>query len=86
MKQTASDNTNVTTSPDFEHLNAAVSHVNELVSTGHIAANAAKGLLYGLTEVLGTLVGDPDLPEQAKSGYQGLLDWVHELQWKLTPK
>ena len=86
MKQTASDNTEVTSSPDFEHLNAAVGHVHELVSTGDIAVSAAKGLLYGLTEVLGTLVGDPDLPEHAKSGYQGLLELVHELQWKLTSK
>ena len=86
MKQTAPDNADGVTAPDFEHLNAAVNHVHELVSAGHIAANAAKGLLYGLTEVLGTLVGDPDLPEQAKSGYQGLLEWVHELQWKLTSK
>ncbi|MGF6595775.1 hypothetical protein [Paraburkholderia sp. BL10I2N1] len=69
--------------PDLEHLDAAVSHVDQLVSSGNIAAGAAKGILYSLIETLGTLVGDPDLPAHARSGYEGLLETARELRAKL---
>jgi hypothetical protein len=69
--------------PELEHLDAAVSHVDQLVSSGGIASGAAKGLLYSLIETLGTLVGDPDLPEHARSGYEGLLETARELRVKL---
>lgn len=69
--------------PDLEHLNAAFTHVDEGVKSGHIAAGAAKGLVYSLIETLGALVGDPDLPEHARSGYQGLLEAARELRVKL---
>ena len=69
--------------PDLEHLDAAVSHVNEMVSSRSIAASAARGILYSLIETLGTLVGDPDLPEHARSGYEGLLETARELRVKL---
>jgi len=69
--------------PDLEHLDAAVSHVDQLVKSGNIAAGAAKGLVYSLIETLGTLVGDPDLPEHARSGYEGLLETARELRAKL---
>jgi hypothetical protein len=69
--------------PDLEHLNAALAHVNEGVKSGRIAAGAAKGLVYSLVETLGALVGDPDLPEHARSGYQGLLEAARELRAKL---
>ncbi len=69
--------------PELEHLDAAVSHVDELVSSGNIAAGAAKGILYSLIETLGTLVGDPDLPEHARSGYEGLLETARELRARL---
>jgi hypothetical protein len=69
--------------PELEHLDAAVSHVDQLVSSGNIAAGAAKGILYSLIETLGTLVGDPDLPEHARSGYEGLLETARELRTKL---
>jgi hypothetical protein len=39
--------------------------------------------LYSLIETLGTLVGDPDLPEHARSGYEGLLETARELRVKL---
>ena len=39
--------------PDLEHLNAAFTHVDEGVKSGHIAAGAAKGLVYSLIETLG---------------------------------
>ena len=54
-----------------------------LVKSGGIASGAAKGLLYSLIETLGTLVGDPDLPEHARSGYEGLLETARELRTKL---
>jgi uncharacterized protein (UPF0147 family) len=69
--------------PDLEHLDAALSHVDELVSSGNIAASAARGILYSLIETLGTLVGDPDLPEHARSGYEGLLETARELRTKV---
>lgn len=69
--------------PDLEHLDAAVSHVNELVSSGSIATSAAKGILYSVIETLGALLGDPDLPEHARSGYEGLLESARELRVKL---
>jgi hypothetical protein len=69
--------------PELEHLDAAISHVDQLVSSGGIASGAAKGLLYSLIETLGTLVGDPDLPEHARSGYEGLLETARELRVKL---
>jgi hypothetical protein len=69
--------------PDLEHLDAAVTHVGQMVSSGHIAAAAAKGILYSLIETLGALVGDPDLPEHARSGYEGLLETARELRAKV---
>lgn len=69
--------------PDLEHLNAAFSHVDEGVKSGSIAAGAAKGMLYSLIETLGALVGDPDLPEHARSGYEGLLEAARELRVKI---
>jgi hypothetical protein len=54
-----------------------------MVSSGNIAASAARGILYSLIETLGTLVGDPDLPEHARSGYEGLLETARELRVKI---
>ncbi|MCG5075596.1 hypothetical protein [Paraburkholderia tagetis] len=68
---------------DLENLNAALSHVDEGVKSGSIAKGAAKGLVFSLIETLGALVGDPDLPEHARSGYEGLLEAARELRVKL---
>jgi hypothetical protein len=69
--------------PDLDYLNAAFAHVDEGVKSGNIASGAAKGLVYSLVETLGALVGDPDLPEHARSGYEGLLEAARELRVKL---
>jgi hypothetical protein len=69
--------------PDLDSLDAALSHVDQQVSSGGIASGAARGILYSLIETLGTLVGDPDLPEHARSGYEGLLEAARELRAKL---
>jgi hypothetical protein len=69
--------------PDLENLDAALSHVDQQVSSGSIASGAAKGILYSLIETLGAFVGDPDLPEHARSGYEGLLEAARELRAKL---
>jgi hypothetical protein len=69
--------------PDLENLDAALSHVDQQVSSGSIASGAAKGILYSLIETLGTFVGDPDLPEHARSGYEGLLEAARELRARL---
>jgi hypothetical protein len=69
--------------PEMEQLDAALSHVNQQMSSGGIASGAAKGIVYSLIETLGALVGDPDLPEHARSGYEGLLEAARELRAKL---
>jgi hypothetical protein len=69
--------------PDVEHFDAAITHVDESVAAGRMAAGAAKGILYSLIETLGTLVGDPDLPSHARSGYEGLLETARELRAKI---
>jgi len=69
--------------PDPVHLDAALAHVDEGMQSGKIALGAAKGLLFSLTETLGALVGDPDLPEHLRSGYEGLLETARELRAKL---
>ncbi|MDR5831116.1 hypothetical protein P9250_24895 [Caballeronia sp. LP006] len=69
--------------PGVEHFDAALSHVDESVAAGRMAAGAAKGILYSIIETLGTLVGDPDLPAHARSGYEGLLETARELRSKI---
>ena len=69
--------------PEIEQLDAALSHVDQQMSSGGIASGAAKGIVYSLIETLGALVGDPDLPEHARSGYEGLLEAARELRAKL---
>jgi hypothetical protein len=69
--------------PEMDQLDAALSHVDQQVASGNIASGAAKGILYSLIETLGAFVGDPDLPEHARSGYEGLLEAARELRAKL---
>jgi hypothetical protein len=66
--------------PDVEHFDAALTHVDESFAAGKLAAHAARGILYSIIETLGTLIGDPDLPEHARSGYEGLLETARELR------
>ena len=66
-----------------EHLEAALEHLDSTLSSGSIAAGAAKGLIYSVIETLGVLVGDPDLPEHVRSGYEGLLETARELRAKI---
>ncbi|WP_245982648.1 hypothetical protein [Trinickia fusca] len=67
----------------LEDLDAALNHVDTLLSSGNIAVSAAKGILYSLIETLGALVGDPDLPEHSRAGYEGLLETARELRVRL---
>ena len=67
----------------FEDISAAVDHLESSVSAGSIAAGAAKGIHYGLFEAVGTIIGDPDLPEHIRSGYDGLQETLRELGAKL---
>ncbi len=69
--------------PDPEHFHAALGHVEHQWNSGEIAAGAARGLVYSIVETLGTFVGDPDLPEHVRSGYQGLLESARELRTKI---
>ncbi|MBS6362845.1 hypothetical protein [Burkholderia sp.] len=64
----------------LENLEAAVNHLHESIESQSIAVGAAKGILYSLIETLGALIGDPDLPEHARSGYEALRDKARELR------
>jgi hypothetical protein len=66
-----------------QELHDALHHVNEQLTAGKIAAGAARGILFCLTETLGTLIGDPDLPQHVRSGYEGLLETAREINLKL---
>ncbi|AKJ70479.1 hypothetical protein PATSB16_23720 [Pandoraea thiooxydans] len=67
-----------------EHFGAALNHISQALNSGNIAVSAAKGILFSLTETLGVLVGDPDLPAHVKSGYEGLLETARELSVQLN--
>jgi len=69
--------------PDADHLSDALEHLSSAVESESIATGAARGLVYSVMETLGTLIGDPDLPEHARSGYQGLLETARELRARL---
>jgi hypothetical protein len=71
------------TPPDVEHMSDALDHISSAVQQESIAVGAARGLVYSLIETLGTLVGDPDLPEHARSGYEGLLETAREIRARL---
>ncbi|WP_420997617.1 hypothetical protein ACKI2N_011995 [Cupriavidus sp. 30B13] len=70
-------------SPTVEHLSDALDHINSAVEQNSIAGGAARGLLFSVIETLGALIGDPDLPEHARSGYQGLLETAREIRARL---
>ncbi len=74
------DNSSENKEPKLEQLEAAVDHLHRSIETQSIAMSAAKGMLFSLIETLGVLVGDPDLPAQARSGYEALRDKVQELK------
>src|SRR5437868_7489767 len=69
--------------PDVEHMSDALHHISSAVDEQSIAAGAARGLVYSIIETLGALVGDPDLPEHARSGYQGLLETAREIRARI---
>ena len=64
----------------LENLEAAVDHLHKSIESQSIAVGAAKGILFSLIETLGALIGDPDLPEHARSGYETLRDKASELR------
>lgn len=66
--------------PAVEQMSDALAHIDRAVEAESIAAGAARGLIYSIIETLGALVGDPDLPEHARSGYQGLLETAREIR------
>lgn len=72
--------------PEFDQLKAAVHHVQELIHSDNIAVNAAEGILHSLISMIGMLVGDSELPEHARSGYEGLQEVARELLWKIKAK
>jgi hypothetical protein len=83
------DNTSKTATKDYtspEHMGQAIEHVSSAVESGHIAIGAAKGLIFSIMETLGVMMGDPDLPEHARSGYEGLLETARELRVRIEQK
>ncbi len=83
MTQIGMKQMNADKQQSFEHLEAAVTHLDSSVSAGSIATGAAKGFLYGLLEAVGTMVGDVDLPEHMRSGYEGLQETLREIRLKI---
>ncbi len=70
--------------PSHDYFLDAVNHIDQAVSSQGIATSAAKGIIYSITETLGTMIGDPDLPSHLKSGYEGVLEVAHELEAKIA--
>lgn len=70
---------NKQTRPKPEEFNAAIQYVKEGIQSGRIAASLAKGILYSMTETIGVIIGDIDLPSHLAVGYQGVLEEVIEL-------
>ena len=68
---------------NIEHIRAAIDHIDESVKKNSIAVSAALGIIYSITETLGTLIGDPDLPKHVHSGYESLAEIALELQTKI---
>jgi O-acetyl-ADP-ribose deacetylase (regulator of RNase III) len=70
--------------PSHDYFLDAVNHIDEAVSTKGIALGAAKGIIYSITETLGAMIGDPNLPSHLRSGYAGALELAHELEAKIA--
>ena len=70
--------------PSHDYFLDAVNHIDEAVSNQSIAVGAAKGIIYSITETLGTMIGDPDFPSHLRSAYEGVLELAHELQAKIA--
>jgi hypothetical protein len=69
--------------PEQDHFLEAIHHVGSAYTNQEIASGAAKGIVYSIIETLGTMIGDPDLPEHIRSGYEGALELARELQAKM---
>lgn len=69
--------------PSHDYFLDAVNHIDQAVKSNAIAIGAAKGIIFSIVETLGSMVGDPDLPNHLKSGYMGALDLAAELEAKL---
>jgi len=69
--------------PQPEHVVAAAEHVQSALESRSIAIGAAKGIIYSLIGTLGSLIGDPDLPNHLLSGYQDALELAYEVQAKI---
>jgi len=67
----------------FQNLQAAISHVDEAIGKQSIPLAAARGIVYSLIEMLGAMVGTPNLPEHLLSGYEGLYEAANELEVKI---
>ena len=65
--------------PKPEELRNAVQYLREGIHSGKIAVSVAKGILYGLTETIGVIIGDIDLPNHLQVGYQGIIEEIIEL-------
>jgi len=67
----------------FQSLQAAIIHVDEAIGQQSIPFAAARGIVYSLIEMLGAMMGTPNLPEHLLSGYEGLLEAANELEAKI---
>jgi len=70
--------------PSHDYFLDAVNHIDQAVTNKSIAIGAAKGIIYSITETLGSMIGDPDLPSHLRSAYEGALEVAHELEAKIA--
>ena len=70
--------------PSHDYFLDAVNHIDQAVTSKSIALSAAKGIIYSITETLGSMIGDPDLPSHLRSAYKGVLEVAHELEAKIA--
>ncbi len=67
----------------MEHLDAAINHVDALLASDDSSVKAVRGILFSLSQTLGSKVGDPNLPDHIQTGYAKLHDAVNFLHSKL---
>lgn len=67
----------------LEDMKAAIEHIDHSIQNQSISLSAALGLIYSITETVGVIIGDPDLPRHIHNGYEGLAEVAIELQIKI---
>ncbi len=67
----------------LQDIAAAIDHIDNSIKNQSISLSAALGLIYSITETLGVLIGDPDLPNHLHNAYEGLAEVSVELETRI---